>query len=550
MTSFSNTTFQDLKSVLLGVDRKVNKFCEQLDTIEHKFSNLVQEFQKSDELTFASDIHATLGFANTPKQYGDRMIELNKRLLKFVLQKGVEADNQVSLKIQAEVKKFRETVSELEGYYKTKIETAQEQQDEIQKLRRKDSMLTKRVEELEFENENWTKKSREQEETIKDLDTKLKTTEQRLKEISEENQKTKFLNSNFREKSVETEEIIVKLKREKRTYEEELMIFKRGSKQIMTAKESMEVSLRNVNMIFTEMKSTFWSYVMKYYKSLKAEFEAKMEEFQETQIKEYKKLLKMKQDQSDKLEIDASIGDKEAESFPPVKQTTKFRYDANERQFNFKGERIVELEKTPKFIENDSLAIAIQYLEKSIKALKERNKIIRIADKYVWHVIDEYINDPITEGTDDATKLKQAEYRAKAKGRDKLRTRSTPYIQDPERAPLVIKMSLFVKLAQHLQAKHLETTRHTNPMTTSPVHKPQTGVTTAIARVIGHITAQRDVGSNQPRPAVLQEQSDETAKYNLSPFISHEQDIEFECSLANSFRVDNLRRNLKFENSL
>ncbi|CAC5391052.1 unnamed protein product [Mytilus coruscus] len=81
----------------------------------------------------------------------------------------------------------------------------------------------------------------------------------------------------------------------------------------------------------------------------------------------------------------------------------------------------------------------------SIKALKERNKILRIVDKYGWDVVDEYIDDPITEGTDDATKLRQAKYKAKAKRRDKVRTRSAPYNQDQERAPLVTKDEPFHK---------------------------------------------------------------------------------------------------------
>ncbi|XP_063412465.1 uncharacterized protein LOC134695185 [Mytilus trossulus] len=93
-------------------------------------------------------------------------------------------------------------------------------------------------------------------------------------------------------------------------------------------------------------------------------------------------------------------------------------------------------------------------------------------------------------------------------------------------------MSLFVKLHQHLQEKYLGTTNTRLPkdhkpaqdlvpvstarMSTSPVHNQQTGVTTAMARVTGPITAQRDVGSNQPRPVVLQEQSDETISFQYS----------------------------------
>ena len=46
---------------------------------------------------------------------------------------------------------------------------------------------------------------------------------------------------------------------------------------------------------------------------------------------------------------------------------------------------------------------------------RSRNKIIRIADKYEWDVVEEYIDDPITDDHEDATKLRQVAYRAKLK---------------------------------------------------------------------------------------------------------------------------------------
>ncbi|CAG2204538.1 unnamed protein product [Mytilus edulis] len=223
-------------------------------------------------------------------------------------------------------------------------------------------------------------------------------------------------------------------------------------------------------------------------------------------------------------EIDTRIGAKEAES--------------------------AELEKTLKLIQKDSPALAIQYLEKSIKALKERNKLLRIADKYGWDVVDEYIDDPITEGTDDATKLRQADYRVKAKRRDKVRTRPTPYIPEPESSQVPQDepfrktssastreaiLETINNSAAHDSQTRTDPASHLNQNEYLPVHNQQTGVITAMARVTGPITAQRDVGSNQPRPVVLQEQSDETVKYNLSPFISHDQDFEFECSSASLF---------------
>ncbi|VDI25118.1 Hypothetical predicted protein [Mytilus galloprovincialis] len=46
MASPSNTTMEDLKTLILAVDSKVEKFNEKLDTIENKFSNLVQEVKE------------------------------------------------------------------------------------------------------------------------------------------------------------------------------------------------------------------------------------------------------------------------------------------------------------------------------------------------------------------------------------------------------------------------------------------------------------------------------------------------------------------------
>ncbi|CAG2220657.1 unnamed protein product [Mytilus edulis] len=215
-------------------------------------------------------------------------------------------------------------------------------------------------------------------------------------------------------------------------------------------------------------------------------------------------------------EIDTRIGAKEAESVPPVKQTPKFRYDGNEKQFSFNGERLTELEKTLKLIEKDSPALAIQYLEKSIKALKERNKLLRIADKYGWDVVDEYIDDPITEGTDDATKLRQADYRAKAKRRNKVRTRPAPYIPEPE-SPQVPQ--------------------------DEPFRKTSSASTREVSRNYKYPAAQGSQTRTGPRTGIYNQNEYSTSS---APTDSHDQDFEFECSSASSFRVDNLRRNLDF----
>ena len=57
-------------------------------------------------------------------------------------------------------------------------------------------------------------------------------------------------------------------------------------------------------------------------------------------------------------------------------------------------------------MEQKRIAAAERIVDQCEMALKERNKIIRIADKYGWDVVEEYVDDPLTDGTDDATKLR------------------------------------------------------------------------------------------------------------------------------------------------
>ncbi|VDI24886.1 Hypothetical predicted protein [Mytilus galloprovincialis] len=118
----------------------------------------------------------------------------------------------------------------------------------------------------------------------------------------------------------------------------------------------------------------------------------------------------------------------------PATHTQKFKFEGNSKQHSFNSLRLDEIFKTKSLIERGSLEAALKLLGDSEKALKERNKVIRIADKYGWDVVEEYMDDPLTENSEDATKLRQAETRAKAKRRDKARDkqRTSPYSRNNE----------------------------------------------------------------------------------------------------------------------
>ena len=125
-------------------------------------------------------------------------------------------------------------------------------------------------------------------------------------------------------------------------------------------------------------------------------------------------------------EIEARFGPQVSGSASKV-NTPKFRYEGNEKQFEFNTARLDECNKALVYLRREACTNATRMIEQTVKSLNERNKILRIADKYGWDVADEYDDDPITENNDDATKLRQAEYRAKAKRRQKMYQRYEPY---------------------------------------------------------------------------------------------------------------------------
>lgn len=82
--------------------------------------------------------------------------------------------------------------------------------------------------------------------------------------------------------------------------------------------------------------------------------------------------------------------------------------------------------RTKELLDRGSIRAAVKILYHVEKSLKECSKIIRIADKLV---LEEYIDDLLTENTDDATKVRQTEHSANIKRREKARQsqRINPY---------------------------------------------------------------------------------------------------------------------------
>ncbi|VDH91758.1 Hypothetical predicted protein [Mytilus galloprovincialis] len=75
-----------------------------------------------------------------------------------------------------------------------------------------------------------------------------------------------------------------------------------------------------------------------------------------------------------------------------------------------KSEILSEFKKTQSIVKTE------------LDTLNQRNKILKIADRHGWDTVHEYLDDPLADSVEDASKLRTAVFRANRK-----RTANKPY---------------------------------------------------------------------------------------------------------------------------
>lgn len=101
------------------------------------------------------------------------------------------------------------------------------------------------------------------------------------------------------------------------------------------------------------------------------------------------------------------------------------RAEGNRIQFSFNEERLRSLELIERKLMIDDISEVLDIIKKEKEALRQRNKILRIADKHGWDTVKEYTDSDLADNSEDATKLRSAISRAAAKKR-----RYNPYSYD------------------------------------------------------------------------------------------------------------------------
>lgn len=94
------------------------------------------------------------------------------------------------------------------------------------------------------------------------------------------------------------------------------------------------------------------------------------------------------------------------------KNATNFKYLGCKNQFKFNSQIISELQLADDYLRIGRIEDVREILKQAKTKLSERNTHVKIADKYGWDTLEEYLgNDPV-DGPDEVAKLRKAESRA------------------------------------------------------------------------------------------------------------------------------------------
>lgn len=85
-----------------------------------------------------------------------------------------------------------------------------------------------------------------------------------------------------------------------------------------------------------------------------------------------------------------------------------FQHEGHRIQHSFNAEGLERLSELKILIAHNDLGKAEAIIDKEIAELRQRNKILKIADRHGWDTVNEYLDDPLADNNDDTIKLRGA----------------------------------------------------------------------------------------------------------------------------------------------
>ena len=91
-----------------------------------------------------------------------------------------------------------------------------------------------------------------------------------------------------------------------------------------------------------------------------------------------------------------------------------FRFEGNKKQFQFNSDLAEKVKSASVALGKRKLDLVKIHLEELDSDIKERKKLIRLADKSAagWDLVNEYLSDELASGSEDEKRIRGAEQRA------------------------------------------------------------------------------------------------------------------------------------------
>lgn len=93
----------------------------------------------------------------------------------------------------------------------------------------------------------------------------------------------------------------------------------------------------------------------------------------------------------------------------------EIKQEGTKIQLNFDSERISALQRIEVLLKSENIENVYFVIQFEIATINRRNKILKIADRHGWDTVQEYLDDPMADSGEDATKLRSAVIRASRK---------------------------------------------------------------------------------------------------------------------------------------
>lgn len=129
--------------------------------------------------------------------------------------------------------------------------------------------------------------------------------------------------------------------------------------------------------------------------------------------------------------------------------------EGNKIQFQFNNGIIDDLAQALWAIQYKKLDYCTELINQALDKLKQRNKLIKIADSSEggWDTVKEYISNPLASDSEDEKKISRAEGRAVRKIKDKQKKRKNAYEAKQRRS--VGSNSTFTPSSSTMQVDHI-----------------------------------------------------------------------------------------------